>query len=473
MATVPQGVGPTLDADHPLLRPGYGRWVVVTLLLVSIINFADRAVLNVLAQPIKEDLHLTDTDLGLLQGLGFAIFYSVLGIPLGVLAERTVRIRMLATCIAAFSIMTAACGLATNFVTLLLCRIGVGVGEAGTAPVSSSLVADHFDQNRRGSVLGIILLGAPFGFLLGQSVGSLVASEWGWRAAFYAMSVPGLLIAALVFFTLREPPRGLAEGAIAEGTQEAPSFRTVLGYLWAKPTFRQLITGFVLAGFAMNAIANFVLPFYLRGFDVPLATVGVMFGLVSFLSNGTGMLLGGFWFDRLARRDPRWALRAPAICLSLCAPIYAGAFLARDIYLSMSFVFFGNLVLAMHMAQTSATMQNMVGPRMRATTAAVVALIVGILAAGLGPTLAGYLSDVFSENSFAGGVFFTQCPGGRGVDGLGTNLDIACVRASTEGLRLALLSVLPVFAWGAVHYWLASRTLTRDMYRPVPSSGRS
>lgn len=452
--------------DHPLLRPSYLRWVVLVLLLVSIINFADRAILNVLAQPIKEDLHLTDTDLGLLQGLGFAILYSVLGIPLGLLAERTVRTRMLAICIAAWSIMTAACGLASNFVTLLLGRVGVGVGEAGAAPISSSLVSDHFARDRRGSVLGIILLGAPFGFLLGQSLGGLIADEWGWRAAFYAMGVPGILVGALVMLTLKEPPRGLAEGAVSAGADKAPSFMQVLRYLWIKPTFRQLIIGFVLAGFTMNAIANFVLPFYMRGFDVPLATIGVLFGVVSFLSNGIGMLLGGFWFDRLARKDRRWALRAPAIALLLCMPCYAGAFLSRDLYLSMAFVFFGNLILAMHMAQTAASMQNMVGPRMRATTSALVALITGIFGAGLGPTVTGYLSDVFGERAFAGDDFFVQCPGGRGLDGMGTALDAACVTASTDGLRLALLGVLIVFVWAALHYWLASRSIRQDLYEP-------
>ena len=467
MATI-EGEAPAAElADHPLLSTGYRRWVVIVLLLVSIINFADRAILNVLAQPIKEDLGLTDTDLGLLQGLGFAIFYSIMGVPLGMLAERTVRTRMLAVCIAAWSAMTAVCGLATGFATMLVARIGVGVGEAGAQPISNSLVSDHFGRNKRGSVLAIILLGAPFGFLLGQSVGGLVADAWGWRAAFYAMSVPGLLVGALVLFTLREPPRGLAEGAASIGSGKAPSFMTVLRFLWAKPTFRQLIFGFVLAGFAMNAVANFVLPFYLRGFDVPLATVGLMFGVVSFFSNGIGMLLGGFWYDRLARGDPRWSLRAPAIALLLCAPCYAGAFLSRDIYSSMAFVFFGNLILATHMAQTAAAMQNMVGPRMRATTSALVALIIGIFAAGLGPSVVGFLSDLLGERAFTGGGdFFAQCPGGRGIDGIGSALDSACVAASTQGLRVALLSILAVFAWAALHYWLAARTLQQDYYEP-------
>ncbi|WP_305097200.1 spinster family MFS transporter [Croceibacterium aestuarii] len=454
------------SGEHALLQPGYRRWVIFVLLLVAVMNFADRAILAVLAQPIKEDLHLTDTDLGLLQGLGFAILYSVLGIPLGMLAERTMRTRLLAACIAAWSIMTVACGFATNFATLLLGRVGVGIGEAGAQPISNSLISDHFRSERRGSMMAIILLGAPVGFLLGQSVGGILASQWGWRAAFYAMGVPGLVVALLVAFTLREPPRGMAESAISAPDEKAPGFLTVVHFLWAKPTFRQLLAGFVLAGFAMNAIANFVLPFYLRGFAVPLATIGLLFGVVSFFSNGIGMLVGGFGYDRLVRRDIRWAMWAPAIALVLCIPAYAGALLARDLYVSLGFVFVGNLILGTHMAQTMATMQNLAGPRMRAITAAIVALMVGILSAGLGPSVTGYLSDLFAARSFAGGDFFARCPGGRGEDGMGTVLDTACLVASTHGLRLALLGVLAVFAWAAFHYWLAGRRLREDLYFP-------
>ena len=450
--------------DDPLLRPAYRRWLVFVLLLVAIFNFADRAILAVLAQPIKEDLQLSDTDLGILQGLGFAILYSVLGVPLGMLAERVNRTRLLTACIAVWSAMTVACGFATSFVTLLLGRVGVGVGEAGAQPITNSLVSDHFKPGSRGSVFSIILLGSPLGFLLGQSVGGIVASEHGWRTAFYAMGVPGLLVAALVYFSLREPPRGLVESAPKRPAAGAPGLMQVLRYLFAKPTFRHLLAGFVIASFTMNAIANFVLPFYLRGFGVPLATLGVLFGVVSFFSNGIGMVLGGFGFDALGRRDARWAMWGPALALVVCIPLYFGAFSAASIYSSLAFIFFGNLVLASFMAPTMATMQNLAEPRMRATTTAVTALIIGIFGAGLGPTVAGVLSDHFAARAFDGPSFFASCPGGRGAGGIGTPLDTACITASAQGLRLALISVLGVFAWAALHYWRAARTLRQDLY---------
>ena len=456
---------PVAAGDDPLLRPGYRRWLVFVLLLVAIFNFADRAILAVLAQPIKEDLQLSDTDLGILQGLGFAILYSVLGVPLGMLAERVNRTRLLAACIAVWSGMTVACGFATSFVTLLLGRIGVGVGEAGAQPITNSLVSDHFKPGSRGSIFSIILLGSPLGFLLGQSLGGIVASEHGWRTAFYAMGVPGLFVAALVYFTLREPPRGLVESAPRRPAAEAPGLMQVLRYLFAKPTFRHLLAGFVVASFTMNAIANFVLPFYLRGFDVPLATLGVLFGVVSFFSNALGMVLGGFGFDALGRRDARWAMWGPALALLIC--IHFGAFSAASIYTSLGFIFFGNLVLASFMAPTMATMQNLAEPRMRATTTAVTALVIGIFGAGLGPTVVGVLSDHFAARAFEGSTFFVSCPGGRGADGIGTPLDTACLAASAQGLRLALIGVLGVFAWAALHYWRAARNLRQDLYVPT------
>lgn len=461
-----QGGGATGGASA-LLAPRYRAWFVFVLLLLSILNFADRAIIAVLAQPIKEDLKLTDADLGMLQGLGFAILYSVLGLPLGWLAERVSRKGLIATCVAVWSFMTAACGFATNFATLLLGRVGVGVGEAGFQPPTSSLVADHFPPNRRASVMSIILLGSPMGFLLGQSVGGWVASEWNWRVAFFALGVPGLVAALIAWLTLREPPRGLAEGRIVAGP--APSLKVVASTLWSKPTFRHLLAGVTISGFAMNAVASFVLPFYLRSFGLPLAVAGAVFGAVAFSSNGLGMLLGGFGFDRLSRRDVRWPLWGPALMLVVATPLYFSAFSSRAFAASLAFIWVANFSLATYLAPSSATFQNMVGPRMRAFTSAIVAMVVGLLGAGLGPTLLGMASDHFAARAFTAGEFIRSCPGGRAPPGAAPGVDAACQAASTHGLRLALLCGLVFFLWAAVHYLLASRTLKRDLYTAPPA----
>ena len=454
----PRAVG----SASALLTPRYKARLVSVLLFLMTLNFADRAILAVLAQPIKEDLKLTDADLGMLQGLGFAILYSLLGLPLGWLAERVSRRGLIAACVAVWSLMTATCGFAGSFATLLLGRIGVGIGEAGFLPPASSLISDHFKADRRGSVMAIILLGSPFGFLIGQSVGGWVASLWNWRVAFFALGVPGLLAALLVLLALREPPRGLAEGRVAR--EAAPSVRSAIATLWAMPTFRHLLIGFTVSGFAMNAVANFVLPFYLRSFGLPLATAGALFGAVAFSSNGLGMLIGGIGFDRLSRRDTRWPLWGPAMMLIVATPLYLLAFASHAIAASLVYVWFANLSLATYLAPSYATFQNLVGPRMRAFTSALVAMVVGLLGAGLGPTFLGMASDYFADRAFAAGDFIHSCPGGRAPEAAAAALDVACRAASAQGLRFALISGLVFFCWAAVHYLLAARTLKRDLY---------
>jgi len=443
------------------LSPRYKRWLVAMLLLVSIFNFADRAIIAVLAQPIKEDLGLTDTDLGILQGLGFAILYSVLGVPIGWLGERVSRTRMIAVIVAVWSVMTALCGLATSFITLLLGRIGVGIGEAGALPLSSSLQADHFKPDRRASIAAIVALGSPLGFLLGQSLGGWIASEWNWRVAFFALGFPGLLVALLVAFTLREPPRGLADASVSN--EPPPSLGTVLRYVTAKPTYLHLLAGYAITGLTFNAVATFVLPFYLRSFDVPLATMGALFGVVSLTSNGLGMLVGGFGFDRLAKKDARWSLWGPGVALVLSIPLYFGAFASKSVAGSLAFIWCANFVLITYFAPTAGTLQNLVGPRMRVMSSSLVFLVVGIFGAGLGPTIVGILSDYFAGGAF-GADFIASCPGGLAPAGSAPSLDAACRAASTQGLRYALLSMLIIFVWGAVHYFLAARTLRRDLY---------
>jgi predicted MFS family arabinose efflux permease len=435
-------------------------------LMVMVVSFANMAIMSVLAQPIKEDLHLSDADLGLIQGLGFSILYACLGIPLGILAERASRKLLIAASIVVSSAVTALCGAASGFSTLLLCRVAVGMGEAGVMPSAFSLVSDHFEPSRRGSMLAVLNLGAPIGFLVGQVLGGWIASQWGWRTAFFVMGAPGLLFALLVVLTLREPPRGLVDGVARDSRSKPPTATEILRYLFAKPTFRQLLIGYTLANFTMNAIANFVLPFFMRGFDVSLANVSLLFGMVTFTSNGVGMLLGGFGFDWLRKRDVRWPVWGPGVTLLVGIPIYFLAFDSRSYYAAMALVWLGNMTVVTFMAPTLGTMQNMAGPRMRAMTAAITFMIVSFFGAGLGPMVAGILSDKIAQHVYSGGDFLATCPGGRGVAGPGSAGDAACLAASGDGLRYALMIMLVVFVWAAYHYFRSGRTLARDLYRP-------
>ena len=454
---------------HRLLSGRYKTWLVIVLLLVSTLNFADRAVLSVLAQPIKEDLKLTDGDLGMLQGLAFAILYSVLGLPLGWLADRVSRKGLIAICLAIWSFMSAACGFASSFAVMLLCRVGVGIGEAGFQPVASSLLSDHFGANRRSSVLAILALGAPIGFLIGQAIGGWIAAEWGWRVAFVALGAPGVLIALVVWLGLREPPRGLVEGHVATGAP--PSFKAVLSELWSKPSFRHLLIAFTVSGFTYNAVSQFVLPFYLRSFGLPLALVGAVFGAIGFTSNGLGMLVGGFGFDWLSRRDARWLLWGPSAMLLVGMPFYAGAFFSTGATASFVLIWFSNFVLASYIAPTGAAMQNLAAPRTRALAAALLAVASGVIGAGLGPTALGFLSDYLAAHAFHHGDFLASCPGGRALVGASSGIDAACRAASGHGLRTALVWIQVVYVWAAIHYLLAARTFRQDIYAPAQAPG--
>lgn len=448
-----------------LLSGRYKTWLVVVLLIVSTLNFADRAVLSVLAQAIKEDLRLTDAALGMLQGLGFAILYSILGLPLGWLAERASRKRLIAICVAVWSIMSAACGFASNFTSMLLCRVGVGVGEAGFQPMSASLLSDHFRADRRASTLAIIALGAPFGLLIGQSIGGWVAAQWGWRAAFVAVGAPGLLVALVVVFGLKEPPRGLVDGRVSIG--DPPSLKAALAELWSKPSFRHLLIAFTVSGFTYNAVSQFVLPFYLRSFGLPLGLVGVVFGTIGFTSNGLGMLVGGIGFDWLGRRDSRWLAWGPAAMVIVGMPLYAGAFASTHAGTSFALIWLSNFVLASYIAPTGAAVQNLASPRTRAIAAALMGLAVGVVGAGLGPTVLGMASDHFAAKAFQQGAFIASCPGGRAA---AAALNTACRAASSQGLRTALVWVQVFYVWAAIHYLLAARTFRQDLYFAAPQS---
>ena len=297
---------------------------------------------------------------------------------------------------------------------------------------------------------------------MGQSLGGWVASLWGWRAGFFALGVPGLLAALITWLTLREPPRGLAESRVV--ALAAPTFKESFATLWSKPTFRHLLVGFVVGGFAMNAVAQFVLPFYLRSFGMSLATAGALFGVISFSSNGLGMLVGGLGFDRLSRRDARWPLWGPAIMLVLATPLYLGAFASHTIAVSFGFIWFANVAMTTHLAPSLATVQNVAAPNMRAMATAIVWTVMGLLGAGFGPTLMGMASDFFASRAYAAGDFIHNCPGGHAPAGAAAAIDAACRAASTQGLKMALFCGTLFFLWAAVHFLLASRTLKQDLF---------
>jgi predicted MFS family arabinose efflux permease len=449
-------------AQARLLTPAYRRLFVATMFLVCFFNFADRAVFSVLAQTIKADLRLTDFQLGLLQGLAFALLYAAVGLPIGRLAERASRLRIVAAATAFWSLATVASGLAAGFVQLMLARLAVGMGEAGFTPPTSSLVSDLVPRNRRASTLSLIMLGTPAGLFLGSVVAGWVAQHYGWRASFLALGLPGLLVAALVVAVLREPDRGLAEGAPPD-KRPAPPFREFLRTLGGNRSLKLVIAGGALAGFGMTSISQFLAVFLARVHQMKVGEAAAFYGGISGLALAIGLIAGSFGTDFLSRRDPRWPAWGAAIGLGFAPFLYWFAFAAESRFAAAVLLVSAGATLMLFFGPTGAMIQNLLPPRMRATGAALYTMLYTMIGAGLGPTFVGFVSDRLAARAFAGD-YAAACPGGLPPAGAAADLAGACARASAGGVQQALMVSVSVFFLSALLFLLAARTLRADFY---------
>jgi len=279
------------------------RVLLVLLLLTCTLNFADRAVFSALAQTIKADLLLTDLQLGLLQGLVFAALYALAGLPIGLLAERFSRKRIIASCTIIWSLATAATGMAGSFAELAASRLGVGMGEAGFVPPTASLVADIAPREKRASTFALVMLGTPIGTLLGAMLAGHIALLWHWRTAFLLFALPGFVVAGLLLLLAPEPERGRYDAGTKGG--KAPPVGEFLREVAGNPTLLCVIAGGSLAGFGMTSISQFLAVFLARTHHLGVREAAANFGLISGLAITFGLIVGSFGTDWLARRDAR------------------------------------------------------------------------------------------------------------------------------------------------------------------------
>lgn len=362
------------QAGKPLPSLAYRRYVLGLLAIVYVFNFTDRQILAILMQPIKEDLLLSDTQLGLLSGIAFALFYVTMGIPIARLADRYSRVSIISVSIFLWSLMTALSGLAANFTQLLLARIGVGVGEAGCTPPAHSLLADYFARENRASALSIYSLGLPLGSVLGLIAGGWVAQIYGWRMAFFMVGLPGLVLALIVKFTIREPQRGLADGMQAQesegGKASAPPIRQVLVFLWRKKMFRHITMGTSLLAFAGFASISWIPPFLYRSHGMGLGEIGTWLALLTLIGGVTGTLGGGFIGDRLSKRDLRWYVWLPVIVLMVGVPFSFAGLLVENRYMALALWVIPTISHSIYVGPVMALMQRLAGLRIRAVTVA-------------------------------------------------------------------------------------------------------
>lgn len=419
------------------------RWYVVWLLfVVYVLNFVDRQILIILMEPIRLEFGFSDKQLGLLGGLAFALLYSTLGIPIARLADRVNRVNIISVSILVWSLATALTGLARNFTHLLLARIAVGIGEAGCSPPAYSLLADYFSKEKRTTAFSIYSMGIYGGVFVGYLVGAVVAQYHGWRTAFWVVGLPGILVALVVKLTLREPPRGLADGGIAPA--EPPPMRQVLGELARKRTFQHLALAAALHAFVGYGVTGFHPSFLIRSHQFSVAEIGFILSVVAAVSGVGGTWLGGYLADRLTRlrRDVRWQLWVPGIATLINVPVALMAYTHPDRFAVIGLLFVSLIFGVMYLGPTFATMQRLVGARERALGSALLLLVINLVGLGLGPYLVGAVSDLMNQVYLADGG--------------------SAAAAKAQGLRAALVIMVCVNAWSFLHYMLAARTLERD-----------
>jgi predicted MFS family arabinose efflux permease len=448
---------------------GYRAWMLFMLMLMNALNLADRQGLAAVAPVLKRDLHLSDTELGVIQGLGFAIFYTLCGLPIARLAEHRSRARIIAVSIAVFSAFGALASQTRTFALLLLCRIGVGIGDAGAiGPPVSSLLGDHYPAGKRGSAITVVWLGAPIGALAGASIGGWTAQHADWRMWFVGLAIPGFVAAALAIFTLREPRRGVLDaGGPTHGP--VPSTIAAMGFLFGKPSMRHVLLGAAFSAIALNGMGQFFARYFVAVFHIGPAQAGGFLGMLVVVAMSSGFLIGGFGVDWAIRRDRRWYVWAPCISLLIAMPLFEIGLLQPTLARAMSVLLPAHVALFIFYTPTLAIAQNMVDASMRASSAFTVAIVFGLVGTGLGPTIVGIISDFAARESFGAGNFAAQCPGGAARPGAEAALSSACSISSAYGIRFAMAAVVFLLLWGSLHYFLAARTLRADLdarYQP-------
>ena len=492
LAATPPAVG------KPLFTNGYKSLVLGFLLAAYTFNFIDRTIISTIGQAIKVDLKITDTQLGLLGGLSFAVLYTLLGIPLARLAERWNRVSIISLALVVWSGFTIACGFAGNFMSLLIMRVGVGVGEAGCSPPSHSLISDYFEPKRRATALSIYAFGIPLGGMIGAVAGGWLAKSFGWRIAFMAVGAPGVILALLVRLLIKEPPRGHsdpvqrtvtaaeADTPAASGNwmvTELKELAAVTGNLFSHWPVANMILGLTMTSFAGYGIGQFSAPYFIRTFGLDYATVGLVFGLIGGFSSGLGTLAGGFVSDWASKHHERWYALTPAIGLTIAVPIYVLAYRAPEWRLAAMILLIPGLFHYTYLGPTFAVVQNVVETRRRATASAVMLLCANLIALGGGPLFTGWLIDAFAQFHFThtgphhlmpalqglfgqaqgNEHFATQCPGGAAPKGAADSLRMHCHASLVIATRQGILVSAGFYVWGAIHYVLAAFGLAKRL----------
>ena len=425
---------------HTQFTPAYRWYVLGVLTLGYTFNFIDRQVMTILLEPIKAEFGATDTQMGLLTGLAFALFYATLGVPMARLADRWSRRNVLAISMTVWSGMTALCATASSFGQLALYRIGVGVGEAGGTPPSQSLLADYFPPQQRSLAQGVLASGTNIAVLVGLFGGALLADAYGWRNVFWIFGLPGIALAVLIRLTVREPERE------REHIAEDSSIWAAIRQISALPAFPAIALGVGMTAVAGYGLGVWSPSFMIRVHGLTLVEAGLYLGLIGVFGGILGTLLSAVLVDRLAQHDARWQLRLPMMGVLISIPTQALFLMwpAEHIWMlgdtvfpvALVFMFFSAIFASFWIAPSYAAVQNLVPAHWRTQAAALLLFILNLLGMGLGPLVVGWLSDVYGD-------------------------------LGEVSIRYALLSSLAFCAVGAVAFARAGKPYARAIEGPV------
>jgi MFS family permease len=404
-------------------RPGAGAWAVLAILcFVYVLNFLDRQLLSILAKPIQDELGVTDGQLGLIGGLYFAMFYCILAIPVGWLADRTNRVKVLALACGLWSLATAACGLAGSYPQLAAARMAVGVGEAGGVPPSYAIISDYFPSGRRGTALSLFNMGPAIGMALGVAFGASVAAAFSWREAFIWVGVVGILTALVVWIFVREPKRGGLDAASVEtAVPEAESvaapaksgFLDTFKMFFANPVLLRIAIACAATQFVTYAVLNFTVLFLMREKGMALGDVAIWYALLILFGTSAGMFVSGRLVDKFAPRGKAAYAYVPAIGLALAVPLFVAFVWAPSWPLALAFLLLPMGLNYFYLSPAVTLVQEEVRPDQRVMSGALLLLVMNLVGLGLGPTYLGFASDFFSANGHENSLqlaFYTLTP---------------------------------------------------------------
>jgi len=421
----------TSGVDNPYASSGASYYALILLTIVYCFSFIDRQLLAILQESIKADLGLSDSQLGLLTGFAFALFYVTAGLPIARWADKSNRRNIVALAVFIWSFMTALSGAAQNYFQLLMARIGVGIGEAGGNPPSLSMISDIFPPHRRASVIGFYFTGVNIGIMFGFLLGGWLNEVFGWRIAFLVVGAPGIILALFVRYTLAEPARGLVENK--QISTESKSSREVMTLLWSRRSFRHLVLAMGLNAFVLYSIASWTASFMIRSHGMTSGEVGTWLAMILGVGGAIGVFGGGIIADKLGFGDRRWYMWLPLLAGIISLPFGIYVYLAEGATTAMLCAIIPGVLGSVYLGPSMAAMHGLVGSRMRALATAIVSLISNLIGLGAGPFIIGLLSDLLAPS--------------KGI----------------ESLRYSMLYVIPfIQVWAVCHFYMAAKSIRAD-----------